>query len=274
MRLKKTKDEKSAPQQSYADNDFASILEESRFDRFKPFLKGFIVLILLVGVVGGGVYAYSNFKPSEQSGDQAASADSYEDGEQAKCIAKVYEQHETPEEGDPEFYPKLIAGYDAHLACYDKYPDENSSSNRLSIESARQSAIDASGDYKDTYLSSNSYDYGSGSSASTSGSSRVDPKTGCSYTLSESEFIKCTDRYNASHSTTTPQPSSGSSTQTPAQPSSPTSSTPPSSSGGSTGGGQTDQYAALNACLENARSLPTEASRARAVQGCYQDHTP
>ena len=270
MQIKKPK---SSTEKSYIDSDFASILEEGRFDRVKPFLKGILVLAVLIVTVGGGVYAYSNFKPSEQSG-QAASADSYEDSEQAKCIAKVYEQHKTPDESDPEFYPKLIAGYDAHLACYDKYPDENSSSNRLSIESARQSAIDASGDYKDTYLSSNSYDYGSGSSASKSGSSRVDPKTGCSYTLSESEFIKCTDRYNASHSTTTPQPSSGSSTQTPSQPSSPTPSTPPSTSGGSTGGGQTDQYAALNACLENARSLPTEASRARAVQGCYQDHAP
>lgn len=171
MRLKKTKDGKSAPQQSYADNDFASILEESRFDRFKPFLKGFIVLLLLVGVVGGGMYAYSNFKPSEQSGDQAASADSYEDGEQAKCIAKVYEQHETPEEGDLEFYPKLIAGYDAHLACYDKYPDENSPSTRLSIESARQEAIDASGAYKETYLSGTSSNHASSTANTQSGDS-------------------------------------------------------------------------------------------------------
>lgn len=269
MQIKKPK---SRTERSYIDSDFASILEESRFDRAKPFLRGFLVLAVLIATVGGGVYAYSNFKPSEHS-SQAASVDSYEDSKQAKCIAEVYEQYKTPDESNPEFYPKLIAGYDAHLACYDKYPDENSSSNRLSIESARQSAIDASGDYKNTYLSSNSYDYESGSGASTSGSSRVDPKTGCSYALSESAFIKCTDRYNASHATT-PQSSSGSSTQTPSQPSSPTPSTPPSTSGGSTAGGQTDQSAALNACLENARSLPTEASRARAIQGCYQDHAP
>ncbi len=164
MQIKKPK---SSTEKSYIDSDFASILEEGRFDRIKPFLKGFLVLAVLIVTVGGGVYAYSNFKSSEQSGE-AASVDSYEDSEQAKCIAEVYEQHKAPDESDPEFYPKLIAGYDAHLACYDKYPDENNSSNRLSIESARQSAIDASGDYKDTYLSSNSYDYSSNTNPVTS----------------------------------------------------------------------------------------------------------
>lgn len=158
MQLKKATHMHLTHKKEYSDNDFTSILEETRFDRIKPFLKCLLVFAVLIVAVGGGVYAYSNFKPSEQN-SQAVSADSYEDSEQAKCIAKVYEQHKTPDESDPDFYPKLIAGYDAHLSCYDKYPDENSSSNRLSIESARHSAIDASGDYKESYLSSNSYEY-------------------------------------------------------------------------------------------------------------------
>jgi hypothetical protein len=255
------------------DNDFSDILHEGKFDKHKPMHIALLIVVGLIIAVCGGVYAYLNIQSSGGETSKSGLVQNYEDSQQAKCIAKVYEQHKTPDESDPEFYPKLIAGYDAHLSCYDNYPDENSSSNRLSIESARQSAIDASGGYKDTYLSSNSYDYNSGESASTSSSTRIDPKTGCSYALTETEFIKCTDRYNASHDTTT-SGSSGTPTQPPSQSSPSTPSTPPSSSGGSSSGGQPDQNAALNACLEDARSLPTEASRARAVQSCYQNYTP
>jgi hypothetical protein cdiviTM7_00940 len=255
------------------DNDFSDIMHEGKFEKHKPMLIALLVVAGLIIAVCGGVHAYLNSQSSGGETSKAGLVKNYEDSQQAKCIADVYEQHKTPDESDPEFYPKLIAGYDAHLSCYDKYPDENSSSNRFSIESARQSAIDASGSYKDTYLSSNSYDYNSIYDASTSGSTRIDPKTGCSYALTETEFIKCTDRYNALHGTAT-SGSSEPATQPPSQSSPSTPSTPPSSPDGSSSDGQTDQYAALNACLENARSLPTEASRTRAIQGCYQNHTP
>jgi hypothetical protein len=69
------------------------------------------------------------------------------------------------------------------------------SSNRSSVERARQGAIDSSGAYKSTYLASGgSYTY-------KSPSSYVNPTTGCSYTLSENEYIKCTDTYNSQHNT-------------------------------------------------------------------------
>lgn len=107
-----------------------------------------------------------------------------------------------PETSDPEFYKKLIDGYDKRLGCYEKYPDIDLA-GKSQVEEDRKSAIDSSGTYKDTYLASGgSYDY-------TTSSNHVNPTTGCSYMLSESEYIKCTDNYNSKNGTSvsrTPPP--------------------------------------------------------------------
>ena len=174
-----------------------------------------------------------------------------------------------PEADDANFYPRLIAYYDAQIDCHDQYPGASGATSRSSLEYQRDNALNSSEDYGDTYLSSGD----SGSS-----SSRKDPVTGCDYSLSESDYLKCTDKHRSPYSTSSGSPgeqSTPSYTPPPSQPSSPPPSTPtspPRSSGGSSGSG--DPNAALSACLAEANNMPTEASRARARQGCYQDHMP
>lgn len=168
QKKRRSKDIKPTGGSRFIDNDFASGFEDSKFEKFKPLFKVFVVLFIIAGV-GYGAYAYLG----NQSDNTVRTADklqpsSSEMTELERCVDEAWSNHETPDEDDPSFYPKLIAGYDAQLACYDTYPDENSATNRLSIESARKSAIDSSEGYKDTYLSTNSYDYSSPSSNSPS----------------------------------------------------------------------------------------------------------
>jgi|GEM_PF-2773752 len=153
---------------SLIDNDFASGFEDSKFEKFKPLFKVLIALVIITGI-GYGAYAYlSNQSDSTMRTADTLQTDSNKMTQLEQCVNEAWNNHETPDENDPDFYPKLIAGYDAHLYCYDTYPDENSATSRLSIESARKSAIDSSDEYKDTYLSTNSYDYKPSSSDSNS----------------------------------------------------------------------------------------------------------
>ena len=145
---------------SFLDDDFASGFEDSKFEKFKPLFKVVVALVIVAGI-GYGAYAYLGNKVDNtvRSADTSQPA-SNDMSELEQCVDKAWDSHKTPEESDPDFYPKLIAGYDAQLACYDKYPDdEKSASNRISIDSARKSAIDSSAEYKDTYLATNSYEY-------------------------------------------------------------------------------------------------------------------
>lgn len=268
------KSRKQARQQSsntLFDDDFAAGFDDGRLDKFKPAIKVFVGIIVLMTAVWGAS-AYFNSTDTKNSIDKdyvpntAVQQGDDSDSKLSQCIAAAATKNPTPDTTDPNFYPKLISGYDAQLACYDQYPDAHGANSRSSIEYARDTALDSSGDYKNTYTSSSS-----GSSSSSKNS-----VTGCDYSLSESEYLACSDKYYAAHrspSSTTPSNNTGSANTPPATPSTPSS--PPSSNGGnSSGTGQSDPYAALNACLAEARSLPTEASRARAVQGCYQNHTP
>ena len=71
----------------------------------------------------------------------------------------VVKANPSPETSDPEFYKKLIDGYDKRLGCYEKYPGIDLA-GKSQMEENRKSAIDSSGTYKDTYLASRgSYDY-------------------------------------------------------------------------------------------------------------------
>lgn len=152
---------------SFLDDDFASGFEDSKFEKFKPLFKVVVALVIVAGI-GYGAYAYLGNKVDNtvRSADTSQPA-SNDMSELEQCVDKAWDSHKTPEESDPDFYPKLIAGYDAQLACYDKYPDdEKSASNRISIDSARKSAIDSSAEYKDTYLATNSYEYTPSTSSS------------------------------------------------------------------------------------------------------------
>lgn len=159
------------------DPDFASLLYEDRFEKVKPVIKWLFVAILIVLLGWGGFVLFANNSGqksanSEYSNSAAANELSAIDGAAifSECMAAVQSEHDAINESDSDFYPKLIAVYDKWLVCYDEYPE---ATGRLSIESARQSAIDASGEYKNTYLSTNSYEYkptvqSSGSSSTSS----------------------------------------------------------------------------------------------------------
>jgi hypothetical protein len=248
-------------------SDFSSILDESPWERFidkaKPLMKVLVVLVVIGSAIYGGVMLFGgkNSKPSEYVGQvQSHASDKLKLSE---CISNVITASPSPETSDPEFYKKLIGRYDEQLSCHDKYPNTDLA-DRTELERLRQGAIDSSGAYKDTYLA------GGGSYEYKSSSSNTNPTTGCSYTLSESEYIKCTDSYNAKNGTSvsrtppaTTTPSTG--VETPSSNPSPT--TPSTTPSTPTAG---VDYAALNECLDKTKSYPNEASKARAIQYCYQ----
>lgn len=105
----------------------------------------------------------------------------------SQCLSDVSEQNPTPETSDPNFSDKLIGNYNKMLACYDKYPNVDSI-GRSGVESAKQSAISTL--YNSQRKYSSSYSYGSSTDYKS-------PATGCSYKLSEQDFIKCTNDYFA-----------------------------------------------------------------------------
>ena len=157
---KDSKHTKPARSSSLFDDDFASGFEDSKFEKFKPLVKVLVALVVITGI-GYGAYVYLGSKADDTARTAHTSeVEGVEMSPLEQCVDKAWNDHETPKESDPDFYPKLIAGYDAQLACYDAHPDdEKSAVNRLSIESVRKSAIDSSDEYKDTYLANNPYEY-------------------------------------------------------------------------------------------------------------------
>lgn len=180
-------------------DDFASIMDEGKSSKVKPYIIAILVIFAISGGVlyfvsrslnGGSSVAFTTASDKPQVNEEVALAAGF-----SACLKSIETINPTPDASDSEFYPKLIASYDAQLGCYDQYPNTSMASNRSSVESARQSAIDSAGAYKSTYLANG------GSYAYKSSSSFTNPTTGCSYSLSESEYIKCTDTYNAQHKT-------------------------------------------------------------------------
>lgn len=173
------KDRKSTSHHSMpVDSDFASLLYEDKFEKFKPILKWFLISLIIVAI-GWSVFAlFANNSGQKTSNseyvNQTSAADDFDADAAAnfsQCLSDVQGENDALDENSSDFYPKLIAVYDAWLVCYDDYPE---ATGRLSIESARQSAIDASGAYKSTYLSTNTYEYKPSSGASTTPST-ADP---------------------------------------------------------------------------------------------------
>ena len=185
----------------HSSSDFTSILNESPWERFvdktKPLVKVLLVVVIIGGSIYGGTLLFGNKDSSKQSTEYANNNTDYQSDDKEKlyqCLEDVAKANPSPETSDPEFYKKLIDGYDKRLGCYEKYPGIDLA-GKSQVEENRKSAIDSSGTYKDTYLASGgSYDY-------TTSSNHVNPTTGCSYTLSESEYIKCTDNYNSKNGT-------------------------------------------------------------------------
>ena len=168
-------------------------------------MKVLLVVVIIGGSIYGGTLLFGNKDSSKQSTEYASNNTDHQSDDKEKlhqCLEDVVKVNPSPETSDPEFYKKLIDGYDKRLGCYEKYPDIDLA-GKSQVEEDRKSAIDSSGTYKDTYLASGgSYDY-------TTSSNHVNPTTGCSYTLSDSEYIKCTDNYNSKNGTSvsrTPPP--------------------------------------------------------------------
>lgn len=158
---------------SLFDEDFASGFEDSGFDKAKPFLKVFVAILVVAGLGIGGLYYFGNNNSDQSSHSQASTTHESEDINQfsdeeveniqkfSDCTSKASSATDYISTSDSDFYKKLIKGYDDWLACYDQYPDVamDASPSKSSLELARKNAIDSSGKYKDTYLSSNSYSY-------------------------------------------------------------------------------------------------------------------
>ncbi|HMQ95939.1 MAG TPA: hypothetical protein PKD19_01840 [Candidatus Saccharibacteria bacterium] len=158
---------------SLFDEDFASGFEDSRFDKAKPFIKVFVAILVIAGLGVGGLYYFGNNNSNQSSHSQASTTHESEDSNQfsdeevediqkfSDCTSKASSTADNINTSSSDFYKKLIANYDDWLACYDKYPDvaKDASPSKSSLELARKNAIDSSGKYKDTYLSSNSYSY-------------------------------------------------------------------------------------------------------------------
>ena len=207
------------------DNDFTSGFEDSKFDKFKPVLKVLVVIILLVGATWGAVayFGTTDKKDDINKGYTSDTSQSEEDIDTklSQCLSGAVTANPAPETSDSSFWPKIIAGYDAQLDCYDKYPDAIGVVSRSSTESAREDAIDSSGNYKDTYLSTNSYEYkppstgsasqnstsSGGSSAAGSSSNQPSSSSGSSssapseWELNKAEFdaaVACADNAAAS----------------------------------------------------------------------------
>ena len=277
MQINKSK--KQARRQSSStlfDNDFAAGFEDSKFDKFKPALKALVVVIVLVGVVWG-VVAHFGGTDTKNNADKDYTANTAQrvddsDSKLSQCIADAAAKNPTPDTSDVNFYPKLISGYDAQLACYDKYPDANGAVSRSSIEYARDNALDSSGDYKSTYASSTS-----GSSSSSKNS-----VTGCDYSLSESEYLACSDKYYAAHSSPSSSSSSsvGSASTPPATPYNPPSSTSGSSSSGSSSSSSSsaaDRAYWQSKCEEQVRQQAggtslNQSQRDAMVRQCMSNH--
>ena len=258
---------------SLFDDDFAAGFEDSKFDKFKPAFKVLIVTILLMIAVWG-VSAYfgstdtKNAANNDYPSNTAQQIDD-DDSKLSQCIAEANGKNPTPETSDANFYPKLISGYDAQLACYDEYPDASGAIRRSSVEYARDNAIDSSGSFKDTYTSSSS-------------SSSKNSITGCDYSLSESEYLACSDKYYAAHSTPSSSPSSSvgnANTPTPSTPYNPPSSTSGSSSGsnGGSSSSSADRAYWQSKCEEQVRQQTggtslNQSQRDAMVRQCMSNH--
>ena len=260
----------NASSSRYSSSDFTSILNESPWERFvdktKPLVKVLLVVVIIGGSIHGGTLLFGNKDSDKQSTEYASNNTDHQSDDKEKlyqCLDDVAKVNPSPETSDPEFYKKLIDGYDKRLGCYEKYPGIDLA-GKSQVEENRKSAIDSSGTYKDTYLASGgSYDY-------TTSSNHANPTTGCSYMLSESEYIKCTDNYNSKNGTNVSRILPPITTHSASIPSAPPSPSEPTTPSPSTPTPRITDYTALNKCLKEANSHTTEASKARARQYCYQ----
>ena len=248
------------------DDDFASGFEDSKFDKFKPALKVLGVIVLLAGLGVGSLYYFDNKSDDSSSSysqtdmsddakiiDEALSKKAELSQKFSACTSKASNEGSDLSTADPDFNKKLIGSYDNWLACYDQYPEAaaNASPSRSSLELARQGAIDNSGSYKDTYLSSNSYDYTPSTYTPTYDPSKYESTYTPEATAPASSDPTTTSPY-------TPPPSSGSSDSSSSQ-------------------AAADRSYQLSKCQQQVRQSTggtglTQSQRDQMVDRCMRDH--
>ncbi len=95
MQIKKTKKPAIRPSSNTLfDNDFASGFEDSKFDKFKPALKVFVVAILLIGTVWG-VSAYFGSKDTKNDTNKNYTTDIVQQAEDTSSEAQDTEAAKT-----------------------------------------------------------------------------------------------------------------------------------------------------------------------------------
>lgn len=163
---------KQSKRNSLFDEDFSAGFEDSGLDKVKPVVKVLIVVMIVVGVSVSGLWVYGNYASknnivaNSNTGNLLEThkpVDAVDDASTQfnACTQTISSKIDQLQVGDSEFSKKLIGNYDEWLECYDKYPEpaQDATPSRSSLEFARKSAIDSSGAYRDTYISSNSYEY-------------------------------------------------------------------------------------------------------------------
>lgn len=250
--------------------EFASILEESRWeifvDKLKPVLKIIIPVIIVLGM-GLGLYLLLN--PGQQKNKEVNTAAKQEPKDKkqalAECLSKatIDTAGSTPNNQNAEYYQKLVNAYDQQLDCYGKYPDVNTE-GKDTIEKLKKEASDklvASNDSKSetTTISTSNKE---------AGSSNVDPETGCSYNLSTSAYSSCVDAYLSKKYQTSSSSAASENSESQSQPSYQSTMPAPSASPPAASTQPAPTNTQLHECLAAANEYGDPSMRAWVQQDC------
>lgn len=186
----------NASSSRHSSSDFTSILNESPWERFvdktKPLVKVLLVVVIIGGSIYGGTLLFGNKDSDKQSTEYASNNTDHQSDDKEKlyqCLDDVAKVNPSPETSDPEFYKKLIDGYDKRLGCYEKYPGIDLA-GKSQVEENRKSAIDSSGEYKKQYLAGRSSNESKSSSGSIGGSSGKFNPNACDSQYATYETLK------------------------------------------------------------------------------------
>ena len=247
--------------------EFASILEESRWETFfgkiKPIAKVALPVLIIFGV---GIGIYSHLNPTSPKSDiKSVEAKLNPDDDKkalSACIAKA--PAVSTDKIDSRHYETLIENYNYQLGCYQKYPNINQDS-KLAIEKSKQDATERLANLNGTTNSNISSE-----AATTKTTAGIDPETGCSYGLSKSAYSSCVDAYLAKKYPTNSAPSSTtndySSPQTTYQPPTETTQTPTQN----TTTQPVQANTQLQECLAMANEWGDPSQRAWHQRDCHQ----
>lgn len=140
--------------------------------------------IIVIGGLSFGVISLINAsKNNEMIKDTSASENTAQNVDYAGLAACLDTAYTDVEAGDPQFYPKLIASYEAQLDCHTKYPTPGNESEISGIKQRKNNVEIAA---KDAGVSQSDIDsaYSSISQQTTSASqSTINQNTNTNYTM-------------------------------------------------------------------------------------------